>query len=306
MNVPSRQPSAFSSAVGHDKPENAAPSAPVSGDFEHDGIRFHYQEQGSGVPFFFQHGLGADVTQTFGLFLPPGGVRLLGFDCRAHGQTRPVGPPEKVSLEAFADDLLAMMDFLQIEKAVVGGISMGGAVALNFVLRYPQRALGLVLHRPAWLDAPRPDSVAIFTAVADLLRRHGAEKGLELFKQTPAYQSALVRSPSTAASLAGQFLHPRARENVVRLERIPLDCPGSDRRQWHAISVPALVMAGGKDAIHPLEFGLTLAREIPNAEFKELTPKSVSVEAHLEETQRFLEDFLRRHFLQPPQSFVLK
>jgi len=106
--------------------------APVSGNFPQDGIDFHYQSSGLGVPFFFQHGLGADLTQTFGLFRPPDGIRLIGFDCRAHGQTRPVGPPEKISLAAFADDLLALMDWLRIEKAVVGGISMGAAVALNF------------------------------------------------------------------------------------------------------------------------------------------------------------------------------
>jgi sugar phosphate isomerase/epimerase/pimeloyl-ACP methyl ester carboxylesterase len=274
----------------------AAPAASAAAAFDHDGIRFHYRSQGAGLPFIFQHGLGADLTQPFGLFRPPDGVRLLGFDCRAHGKTRPVGPPEKINFQTFADDLLALMDYLQIERAVVGGISMGAAVALNFVLRHPDRALGLVLHRPAWLDAPRRENVAVFSVIADLLRQHGPEKGLELFKQTPAYQLALAGSPSTAASLAGQFLHPRAREAVARLERIPSDCPGPDRRQWRAIAVPTLVLANGRDAVHPLEYGVTLAREIPGAEFKELTPKADSVERHQEETQRFLEDFLRRHF----------
>jgi sugar phosphate isomerase/epimerase len=274
----------------------AAPSAPVAAAFDHQGLRFHYQSEGGGVPFFFQHGLGADLAQPFALFRPPGGVRLLALDCRAHGQTQPVGPPEKISLQSFADDLLALMDFLHIEKAVVGGISMGAAVAMNFVLRHPQRALGLVLHRPAWLDSPRRDNMIFFSVIADLLRRHGAERGLEFFKQTALYQLLLAASPTIAASLAGQFLQPQARERVVRLEKIPLDCPSPDRRQWRAIAVPTLVLANGRDAIHPLEYGVTLAREIPGAEFKELTPKSVSLERHLEETQRFLEDFLLRHF----------
>jgi pimeloyl-ACP methyl ester carboxylesterase len=179
---------------------------------------------------------------------------------------------------------------------VVGGISMGAAVALNFALRHPKRLLGLVLDRPAWLDGPRRDNVAVFGAIAGLLRRHGAEKGLALFKQTEIYTRALAASPSSAQSLASQFLHPRAEETVVRLENIPLDSPGADRRQWSAIAVPALVLANDRDAIHPLEYGVTLAREIPGAQFKELTPKSVSVDLHQEETQRFLEDFLLNHF----------
>src|SRR5580698_6561667 len=107
--------------------ENLRP-APTSASFLNDGIDFHYETEGFGVPFFFEHGLGADVTQPFALFRPPGGVRLVGFDCRAHGRTSPVGLPEKISLAAFADDLLALMDHLHIDKAVVGGISMGAAV----------------------------------------------------------------------------------------------------------------------------------------------------------------------------------
>jgi sugar phosphate isomerase/epimerase/pimeloyl-ACP methyl ester carboxylesterase len=271
-------------------------TAPATGSFTRDGIEFHYETVGFGVPFFFQHGLGADVTQPFGLFRPPGGIRLFGFDCRAHGRTRPVGPPEKISLAAFADDLLALMDHLQIEKAVIGGISMGAAVALNFAVRYPQRLLGVVLHRPAWLDGPRRDNVAVFSFIAGLLRQHGAEKGLALFKQSEIYRRALAASPASASSLAAQFLHPRAEETVVRLEKIPLDSPGPDRRQWRAIPVPTLVMANDHDAIHPLAYGVTLAREIPGAEFKELTPKSVNADLHRQETQRFLEDFLLGHF----------
>jgi sugar phosphate isomerase/epimerase/pimeloyl-ACP methyl ester carboxylesterase len=278
------------------KDSEPPPPAPAGDVFRHDGIDFHYQTEGLGVPFFFEHGLGADVTQPFALFRPPGGVRLIGFDCRAHGRTTPVGPPEKISLAAFADDLLALMDHLRIAKAVVGGISMGAAVALNFALRHPTRLLGLVLHRPAWLDGPRRDNVAVFTAMAGLIRRHGAEKGLAVFKQSEIYRRALAESPTTAESLAAQFLYPRAEETVVRLENIPLDAPGSDRGQWRAIAVPVLVLATARDAIHPLEYGVTLAREIPGAQFKELTPKSISVDQHREETQRFVEDFLLSHF----------
>ena len=103
--------------------------------FKHNGLNFHYLDSGSGAPFFFQHGLSGDVNQPFGLFKPPPGIRLIAFDCRAHGDTRPLGDIRKISIAAFADDLLALMDYLQIQCAIVGGISMGAAVAQNFVLR---------------------------------------------------------------------------------------------------------------------------------------------------------------------------
>jgi sugar phosphate isomerase/epimerase/pimeloyl-ACP methyl ester carboxylesterase len=284
--------------------EASAPLA-ISAIFRHDDINFHYQEAGGGVPFFFQHGLCGDVSQPFALFQPPAGFRLLSFDCRAHGQTRPVGPDEKISMSSFADDLLALMDHLGIARAVVGGISMGAAVALNFVLRHPDRVLGLIMQRPAWLDERRRENVEIYSTMAQLIRRHGAQKGLEVFQLSQLYQDVLKQSPSTAKSLVGQFLHPRAEETVVLLERIPLDTPNHDRADWRAIKAPTLVLANRLDPVHPFEYGVTLAREIPGAAFQELTPKSVSVERHTRETQRFIEGFLLQHFssLKKPDPF---
>jgi pimeloyl-ACP methyl ester carboxylesterase len=50
-------------------------------------INFHYKTRGSGVPFFFQHGLGADSDQPQALLQDVNGVRLISMDCRGHGQT---------------------------------------------------------------------------------------------------------------------------------------------------------------------------------------------------------------------------
>lgn len=61
-------------------------------EFIHDGIHFHYRDEGEGIPFLFQHGLGADLTQPFSIFRPPAGIRLIAFDARAHGKTTPIGP----------------------------------------------------------------------------------------------------------------------------------------------------------------------------------------------------------------------
>jgi len=261
--------------------------------FHHDGLKFHYRETGSGIPFVFQHGLGGDVSQPFGLFRPPTGFRLIAFDCRAHGQTVPLGDDSKISIAAFAGDLAALLDHLSIPSAVVGGISMGAAVALDFTLRFRSRVMGLVLSRPAWLDEPFPADRNAFLKIAKLLRQHGAIRGADLFKETKEYQKCLRESPDAAESLLGQFSHPRAEETVVKLERIPLHIPAHKREDWTSIAVPTLVLANRQDPIHPYEFGETLARLIPGAEFRELTPKSVSVESHAADVQRHIEAFLR-------------
>jgi pimeloyl-ACP methyl ester carboxylesterase len=264
--------------------------------FCRDGLQFHYREAGAGVPFVFQHGLGGDTEQTFGLFRPPPGFRLLTLDCRAHGETRPLGDCDKIGIAAFADDLLAWLDHLRIERAVVGGISMGAAVALNFALRYPARLLGLVLSRPAWLHGARPENVRLFGEVARLIRAHGPATGRELFQQSEDYRRVLAESPDNAAGLLWQFEQPRAAETVVKLERVPTDTPNRDAAELRVIAVPTLVLANRQDVIHPFAYGEALAEAIRGAELHELTPKSVSKERHGEDVQRFVGDFLVRHF----------
>ncbi len=264
--------------------------------FDHQAIRFHYRDSGAGVPFVFQHGLGADASQTFDLFNPPAGFRLLTFDCRAHGETRPLGPEEQISVEQFTDDLRAFLDHLGIDRAVIGGISMGAAMALNFALTHPARVLGLVLSRPAWLDESRQDSMGVFATIADYIRRHGAWHGARLFQQTALFQEVARLSRDNSESLLGQFAHPRADETVAKLERIPKYVPRHTRAEWRRIAMPALVLANQHDAIHPFEFGEVLAREIPSAQLVELTAKSLSRERHEADTQRAIEVFLMKHF----------
>lgn len=262
--------------------------------FHYDGIQFHYRDEGSGLPFFFQHGLGADLTQPFSLCPSLRGVRLIGFDVRAHGKTTPVGPEEKISFCCFADDLLALMDHLEIQRAIVGGISMGAAITLNFALRHPSRVLGLVQSRPAWLDAPNPWNVTMFSLVTRLAREHGRVRGKEHFLESPEYKEALAKWPDVAASLAGQFDNPVVEDTAFKFERIIRDTPCRDRAEWAGIKVPTLVLANRFDPIHPFEYGVEMQRLIPGAEFQEITPKSVSLEEHNADVRRCLDGFLTR------------
>jgi pimeloyl-ACP methyl ester carboxylesterase len=263
---------------------------------EHDGITFHYQDQGQGIPFIFQHGLGGDVNQTFGLFSPPAGFRLLTLDCRGHGDTRPLGAVEKLGFASFAGDIRALMDHLALSSAVIGGISMGAGVSLNFALRFPDRVRGLVLSRPAWLDRPMPKNLEIFPFIAQLIRQHGSQAGLEIFKQSASYLEIARLSPDSARSLVGQFEHPRAEETVAKLERLPQDAPSYDRGEWATITVPTLVLANQQDPFHPFEYGPTLAQLIPGAALKAVTSKSVSLEHHTADVQTAIETFLKRYF----------
>jgi pimeloyl-ACP methyl ester carboxylesterase len=269
--------------------------------FQRDGIAFHYLDIGQGVPFVFQHGIGGDSRQPASLFRPPPGIGLLCLDARAHGQTQPLGDPSGLSFDVFGDDLVAWLDYLGVEQAVLGGISLGAGVALNVAVRYPERVAGLVLSRPAWLDGPMPpENVARYAALARLLRAVGAagdpdqalRRVLAEFEGSDDYRGLLTSSPDTAQSLRGQLTNERAVADVARLERLPVDRPLADLGAAAEIWVPTVVLAHRQDPIHRFAFGARLAAAIPGAKLVVLTPKSISRERHAAEVQRRLEAFL--------------
>ncbi len=96
---------------------------------------------------------------------------------------------------------------------------------MNVALRYPDRVLGLVLSRPAWIDRPLPENVHLYATIARLIRDLGAKEGLAQFRTTPEFLAMERESPDCARSLVGQFEQPRAEECVARLERLAGDTP---------------------------------------------------------------------------------
>jgi pimeloyl-ACP methyl ester carboxylesterase len=156
--------------------------------------------------------------------------------------------------------------------------------------------VGLVQSRPAWLDAPNPWNVKMFSLISQLVREHGRIRGKELFLESAEYKETLAKWQDVANSLAGQFDNPLVEETAFKFERIIRDAPCQDRRAWASIKVPTLVLGNRFDPIHPYEYAEEVARLIPGAEFREVTAKSVSLEQHNADVQRCLSDFLQRHF----------
>ena len=112
---------------------------------------------------------------------------------------------------------------------MVGGISLGSAVAVNVALGIPIGCWAWSLSRPAWIDRPLPENVALYTTIARLIRELGPEEGL-------AAISVDARVSGDGTRVAG--LRPFARrpvraaaaeECVARLERLTADTPCLDR-----------------------------------------------------------------------------
>jgi pimeloyl-ACP methyl ester carboxylesterase len=262
--------------------------------FEANGITFHYADDHvDRLPFVFQHGLGADISQPLSFF---GGddcpFRLISMDCRGHGRTVPLGNRRFLRFNSFSDDIIALLDRLNLSKVVIGGISMGAGVALNFAIRYPDRTRALILSRASWLAEPLPANLAVFPKIAELIREHGVHRGKELFAATTEYQTALQCSPANAASWMSQFLRERAGETFEILQCIPNDVPAPDIASWKKMDLPTLVLANRDDPQHPFEYGQVLAREIPGARFAEITVKAISEQKHVEDARREILQFI--------------
>lgn len=110
------------------------------------GVTLQYVQQGdpSGVPVLFLHGL-SDSWHSFELVLPclPEFIRAFALTQRGHGDSS--RPEAGYRFHDFAADVVAFMDALGLETAVVVGHSLGSTIARRFALDHPGRSLGLVL-----------------------------------------------------------------------------------------------------------------------------------------------------------------
>jgi pimeloyl-ACP methyl ester carboxylesterase len=260
--------------------------------FLRDGIAFDYVDRGQGPAFLFQHGLGAQAQQPVELAGEGLPVRLVAMSGRGHGATQPLGDAERLTIDAFADDLAALAAHLGLRRAIVGGISMGAAVALRLAVRQPRLVERLVLVRPAWLTQVAPPHLDILRLVARHLRVAG-RNGVTAFVAEPDYGRVLAQSPDNASSLRRQFEAERPEERATVLERVLDGDPGVSEVELADLAMPALVIANDDDPMHPLALAERLARLLPEASLCRVTSKSVDPARHGDEVRRAIAAFLR-------------
>jgi pimeloyl-ACP methyl ester carboxylesterase len=177
---------------------------------------------------------------------------------------------------------------------VIGGISMGAGVALNFALRFPDRTLGLILCRPAWLNERSPQNLQVYPQIANLIEQEGIVKGRTLFESYELFQQIRNESVDSAHSLLRQFERPGAEQNFAVLDRMPKDVPNNDSADWKTIRVPTLILGNRQDPLHPIDYAQLLSSLIPSSTFREVTPKSVEPADHVKEVATAISLFLQQ------------
>ena len=108
-------------------------------------IEMHYERQGEGPPLLFISGTGGDLRARPNIFDGPfaKAFDVLAFDQRGLGQTSK--PDAPYSMAGYADDAARLMDHVGWEQALVVGVSFGGMVAQELVLRHPAKVRRLIL-----------------------------------------------------------------------------------------------------------------------------------------------------------------
>jgi pimeloyl-ACP methyl ester carboxylesterase len=178
-----------------------------------DGVTLHYEDEGSGPPVLLIHGhtLDGRAWQRMAPMLRAAGLRVIRPDLRGHGQSS--RPDSGYHFSHHAADVAAVLAACGVERAVVVGHSVGGAVALEMALSMPEVVQTLVLIAPVMPDRPfEPEFMDNLRQVARVTRADGI--------------AAAMRGPWEASPLfAHSFTKPGVREAAVSITR---EFPGAE------------------------------------------------------------------------------
>lgn len=211
--------------------------------------------------------------------------RVVLFDARGHARSDAPTAPEAYRPECFVADLESVLDTVGVERAVVGGLSMGAGIALRFALLHPERVAGLVLSAfPRAVDEPAHAPWAL--AFAEAIERSGVEvAGAEtIWGRFDPKTAELVRRGF--AEHAPHALVSTLRE-LIAVQPPPERLPGLAQ-----LAVPSLVIVGSEDqaSLGPCR---ALARLIPGARLVEIPGGGHIVNlTHPSEYNRALGEFL--------------
>ena len=255
-----------------------------------DGLRLAvFDAGGPGAPVLFQHGLCGDADQTAEAFPALAGFRRVTLDCRGHGASE---AGDDLSIATFAGDVAALADMLGA-PLVLGGISMGAAIATRIAVTRPDLVCALILVRPAWVADAAPANMAPNAEVGALLSRLSPDAARAAFAAGPTHARLAREAPDNLASLLGFFDRAPAEVIARLLTLISADGPGVTERQLAALSVPVLLCGTGEDAIHPFAHAERLAALIPGASLTELPPKGRGKPAHIAALHTAITRFLK-------------
>lgn len=229
------------------------------------GTEIAFDDRGQGLPVVLLHAFPLDSTMwqpQCGALVPQ--CRCITPDLRGFGRSGRRGP---YSMDQYADDVAAILDALRLDRAVIGGLSLGGYVAFAMLRRHRRRIRGLIL---ADTRAEGDDEAARQRRadLATLARDKGI--GAVAARQLPALVGKTTREGNPALYDGIHAIMMSASiEGVVGASAAMAARPDSTDL-LAGIDVPTLVVCGDEDAVTPAKGMRAMAAQIPGATFEVL------------------------------------
>lgn len=228
----------------------------------------HYDDHGPGPVVVLLHGFPLDHAMWEAQREGVGAIyRLICPDLRGHGLS--AAPDGIYLIEDMAADVVELLDHLRItERIVVGGLSMGGYVALAIAARYPERLRGLVLMDTR-AGADSPEAAKAREELAQKVLAAGSAEPAVLAMMPRLWSPATrTRRPDLIARFEARMFRTPARAVAGALRGMAArpdrtaDLPG--------MQMPTLVVVGSDDVITPPAEARAMAEAIPNARLIEV------------------------------------
>ena len=226
-------------------------------------VRLYYELLGSGEPLLLIPGLGStcrlwdpiapELAEQFSLVLP---------DNRNVGNS--IGKRAPHTLSDFSSDLLELLDTLQIDRAHVMGISLGGVIAQHLAVEHPSRVNKLVLLSTAHRFGPYlRDISALLGRSLYKLPFAMFQRTVELLGTAPAYYDSHADEIDQRIEVARRMHAPRS-AIITQLRCLAVS---EIDEPYYRIDAPTLVVSGEYDALIPNCYSRRMAEMIPGSEF---------------------------------------
>jgi len=232
------------------------------------GIRIYYEEHGTGEPVLLLMGTGADHS-FWGPQIEPYSkeYQLIIIDSRGTGQSSRPEDWKSCTPKAMASDAFGVLDHLGIERAHVGGLSLGSAVAQEMAIAAPERLLSLSLHG-TWGRSDEWFVRAIDTLAYPALQGD-VHKYLYIALMWVLSPRFLAECPGDVEDIVKTYIddnpHPPSPEGI--LGHTNADKLHDTLSDLGKIDVRTLVTAGEMDWLVPPRYGEEVARAIPGARY---------------------------------------
>lgn len=218
-------------------------------------VELYYDLQGEGEPIVFIHGLLDDSSVwNAQIELFTANYRVITYDLRGHGRSDK--PKGNYSIQTLADDLYALMNELNLEKAMIVGHSEGGMVAILFTLDHPDKVSKLVLVSSG---AKASLLQGLFSRLKSILPYGTFVKMVTGTK---------YRKPSEQVTERAMEIAMNVPKHVMNEYWNALTGNYDVKRSLYRIETPTLIIAGEKDTLIPLSRSKLLIKGIEGSELR--------------------------------------